>query len=321
MRRTKTAAALLSKRIPTARAGMTADAVRAAVLHERCRWDAVTYVYILDADERLAGVISMKELICADAKAQVDDIMVYDVVTTHPTTDQEHVAMQAIRHGIKAVPVVDHDGRFLGVVGTDAILKTLHEEHVEDFLRYAGIRRTERITDILTARMGTLVRHRLPWLIVGLAGSMVGTLVVRAFEGVLTQELRLAFFIPLIVYMSDALGTQTQTLYIRSLAMEHPTFRRLLPRELGVTLVMSAACAVLLATFALVGFRSVAIAWTVGLALFLTMLSASALALAVTTLLARTGRDPALGGGPLATVIQDVASLLLYFLIASAIIL
>lgn len=316
-----TAAALLSKRIPTARTGMTVSAVRRAVLHERCRWDSVTYVYILDAQEHPVGVVSMKELICADAKASIDAVMTRDIVIVHPTTDQEHVAMRAIRHGIKAVPVVDGNGRFLGVVGTDAILKTLHAEHVEDFLRYAGIRHTERITDILKARVGELVRHRLPWLIVGLVGSMVGTLVVRAFEGVLTYDLRLAFFIPLIVYMSDALGTQTQTLYIRSLAMEHPTLRRLLPRELGVTVVMSAVCAVLIATFALVGFRSPAIAWTVGLALFLTMLSASALALTVTTILARAKRDPALGGGPLATVIQDVVSLLLYFLIASAIIL
>jgi magnesium transporter len=281
----------------------------------------VTYVYVLDVNEYLVGVLSMKELICADAKAHVEDIMVMNPITAHPTTDREHVAMRAIRHGIKAVPVVDHDQRFLGVVGTDAILKTLHEEHVEDFLRYAGIRRTERITDILTARVGALIRHRLPWLVVGLGGSMLGTLVVRAFEGVLVQELRLAFFIPLIVYMSDALGTQTQTLYIRALAMEHPRLSKLLPREFGVTLVMSAACSLLLALFALVGFQSGAIAWTVGLALFLTMLSASALALGVTTLLARSGKDPALGGGPLATVIQDVASLCIYFLVASAIIL
>ena len=314
-----TAAALLSKRIPTARVSMTVEAARRAVLHERCRWDSVTYVYILDAQDHPVGVVSMKELICADAKAPINAVMSRDVVVVHPTTDQEHVAMRAIRHGIKAVPVVNHDGKFIGVVGTDAILKTLHEEHVEDFLKFAGIRKTGAITDILTARIGSLIRHRLPWLLAGLGGAMLMTLLVRVFEDALTRELRLAFFVPLIVYMADALGTQTQTLYIRSLAMEQRPVGRLLAREFSVSLAMSAASAALLFAFALIAFRSAAIAWTVGIALFLTMLSASTLSVVVTSVLARAGRDPALGGGPLATVLQDAVSILLYFLIASAI--
>jgi len=316
-----TASTLLSKRIPTARIGMTVEAVRRVVLHERCRWDSVTYVYVLDAQDHPVGVISMKELICADAKAPIDAVMTQNVITAHPTTDQEHVAMRAIRHGIKAVPAVDHDGRFLGVVGTDAILKTLHAEHVEDFLRFAGIRKTGAITDILTDRIGTLVHRRLAWLLAGLGGAMLMTLLVRAFEDALARELRLAFFIPLIVYMADALGTQTQTLYIRSLAMEQRAFGRVFAREFTVSLGMGVTCAALLFAFALVGFQSAAVAWTVAIALFVAMLTASSLALLITATIARAGRDPALGGGPLATVAQDAVSILLYFLIASAIIL
>ncbi|MDO8598653.1 MAG: magnesium transporter [bacterium] len=320
MKRKATAAELLSKRVPTARSGELVESIRSTTLHERCQWDSVTYVYVLDAQDHLIGVISMKELICADAGARIDDIMVSTLITAHPTTDHEHVAMTAIRHRIKAVPVVDSDRRFLGVVGTDAILKTLHEEHVEDFLKYAGIRRTGTITDLLTARVGTLIHHRLPWLLVGLAGSMVATLLVRAFDHVLEQELALAFFIPLIVYMADAFGTQTQTLYIRGRVMERIPFWRTFAREIAVALGVGAACAVLLFAFALIGFQSVALAWTVGLALMSSILIAGTLALTITALLERLGKDSALGGGPLATVIQDVVSLAIYFLIASVII-
>lgn len=320
MKRKATAAELLSKRVPTAHSGDLVGSVRSTTLHERCQWDSVTYVYILNAQEHLIGVISMKELICADAKSRVEEVMIQSVVTANPTTDREHVAMRAIRHGIKAVPIVDHDGRFLGIVGTDAILKTLHEEHVEDFLKYAGIRRTGTITDLLTARVGTLIHHRLPWLLVGLAGSMVATLLVRAFDHVLERELALAFFIPLIVYMADAFGTQTQTLYIRGRVLERIPFGRTFAREIAVALGVGTACALLLFAFALIGFQSVALAWTVGLALMSSILVAGTLALTITALLERLGKDSALGGGPLATVIQDVVSLAIYFLIASAII-
>lgn len=305
--------------IPTVASGTHVAEARRAILTARCRWDTLTYVYVLDAARHLIGVISLKELLCADDDARIDDVMVRDPIAAHPTTDREHVATIAIRHRIKAVPVTDRDRVFLGVIGTDEILNTLHEEHVEGFLRFAGIRRTGAITDILTARVGTLIRHRLPWLLVGLLGSMVGTLIVRSFDHVLEQALALAFFIPLIVYMSDALGTQTQTLYIRSLAMERVPLGRMFARECAVALGIGSVCAALLFAFAGIIFQSVALAWTVALALLLTMCTAAGLAIGVTALLQRSGRDPALGGGPLATVIQDVASILVYFLVASAI--
>ncbi|MDO8621625.1 MAG: magnesium transporter [bacterium] len=315
-----TAAALLSTRIPTARIGMTVEAVRRAVLHERCHWDSVTYVYVLDAQDHPVGVVSMKELICADAKAPIEAVMTSNVVTAHPSTDQEHVAMRAIRHGIKAVPIVERDGRFLGVVGTDAMLKTLHRAHVEDLLRFAGVRRTRNVTDVLHAPIGALIRYRLPWLLVGLLGAIIMTLVARSFEHTLEREIAIAFFIPLIVYMADALGTQTQTLYIRAIAIGAVPVRRYLLRELGASLGMSGISAVALFAFAMVLFQRWTIAWAVSLALLIAMLTASTLAIVITAALARSRRDPALGGGPLATAIQDIVSLLVYFLVANAII-
>lgn len=314
-----TAATLLSMRIPTARIGMTVDAVRRSVLHERCRWDSVTYVYILDAKEHPVGVVSMKELICADAKAPIDAVMVQELVTAHPSTDQERVAMYAIRHGIKAVPIVEHDGRFLGVVGTDAILKTLHRAHVEDLLRFAGVRRTRNVTDVLHAPIGALIRYRLPWLLIGFLGAIMMTLIARSFTHALERELAIAFFIPLIMYMAAALGTQTQTLYIRAIAIGAVPVRRYLLRELGASLGMSAVSAVALFAFAIAAFQRWTIAWAVSIALFLAMLTASTLAVVITSALARSRRDPALGGGPLATAIQDIVSLLVYFLVASTI--
>jgi len=283
-------------------------------------WDSVHYVYVLDAERKLLGVASVKQVLQAADHAKIGDFMqpVKAHVTEH--SDQEHVAIKAIHHDLKAVPVLERGTeRFLGAVPAEKVLSILHEEHVEDFLRSAGIQRTLNITDIFHVGLFRLIRLRIGWLFVGLLGGMLATLVVQFFEHALERHLALAFFIPVLVYMADAVGTQSQTLFIRSLTIKHVSASRYFTREGSVGFLLGLLNAIVIFAFAYLVTWSAPIALTVALAMFLSILVATALALGITSLLVALKRDAALGSGPMATVIQDLLTLLIYFLVATVV--
>jgi len=177
------------------------------------------------------------------------------------------------------------------------------------------------VTDDVHEGAGRLVKVRLPWLIVGLLGGMVVTLMVSRFENILSTNLKLAFFIPIIVYLADAVGTQTETIYVRNLSKFKDNFYKYLAKEVLVGTCLGFILGALVATGAYLWLRSVETAITVGLAMFVNIIIAPVIAIIVPEILFKERVDPALGGGPFTTVIQDFTSLLIYFLIASAIIL
>lgn len=175
--------------------------------------------------------------------------------------------------------------------------------------------------DDATESVGLLLRLRLPWLAVGLAVGSLTTVLISRFEIVLASEVRLAFFIPIIVYLSGAVGTQTETIYVRNLGRRQIKLSAYIAKEMALGLILGAIFGSLTWLFALAWLRSAAIASTVGLAMFASISAATLIALAVASLLNKEHQDPALGAGPFTTVLQDLVGLLIYFFIASAIIL
>lgn len=282
-------------------------------------FESIIYIYVLE-EKKLVGVLSVKELLRAHTDTKLSDLMARQVVTVHPHTPLERAAITAIQHGIKAVPVTDHSGVFLGVVGTDTILHTLHKEHVEDLLRLGGIQIVEQkhILEMLSDRIGHLIKIRFSWLFLGLLGGFFATLVVRAFETTLMEKVALAFFMPAIVYMASAVGTQTQTLFIRLMAIKKIGVAQYVGRELVVDGALGILLASAMYIFARISSGQLEIALTVAFAMFLTILLSGLVAVAIPWLLIRFKRDPALGAGPFATVIQDILSLVVYFAVASA---
>ncbi|MBI4100942.1 magnesium transporter [Candidatus Microgenomates bacterium] len=178
------------------------------------------------------------------------------------------------------------------------------------------------LADDATEQVGLLLRLRLPWLIVGLMIGTVITFVISRFEKVLSEQLSLAFFIPIIVYMSDAVGTQTETIYVRNLSHQQAKFSIYFIKELTLGLVIGAISGGLVGVVAWVWLGSPSVAATVALAMWASITVAAIFALFVPTLLHKVAHvDPAVGAGPFTTVLQDLISLLIYFLIAGAIIL
>lgn len=307
-------------RVPTAAADDTAAAVLARM--SGSQFDYAGAVYIVDGESRLKGIVPLTRLLGAPAQARVGDLAQTRLPAVRPHTDQEHVASAAIHDETAAVPIVDDAQRLLGVVPPLALLEVLRHEHVEDLHRLAGIRReNSRARHAIEAPPSRRARDRLPWLLVGLAGSMLATFVVAYFEQALHARVAVAFFIPGIVYLADAIGTQTEAIAVRGLSLSRVSFASLILGEARTGLIIGITLAVLSFLPIWLWFGDVKLAAAVAVALLVAGAAATTIGMLFPWLLARTGRDPAFGSGPLATIVQDVLSLIIYFVTISLLIL
>jgi magnesium transporter len=302
-------------RVPTVRSDETAAGVLGRLPGQH--YDYAGTVYLVDADRRLLGSIPMTTLLAAAPSTPVVDLS-RSAHAVHGGTDQERIASHAIRHQINAVPVTDASGRLLGVVPPMVLLQVLRHEHVEDIHRLAGIRR-ENVQALVAmeAPPARRARDRLPWLVVGLAGSMVATLVVASFERALESRLAIAFFIPGIVYLADAIGTQTEAIAVRGLSLNHAPLGALIGGEMRTGLLIGLMLGLLSLPLVWLAFGDLRLATAVSLSILAAGTLATTIGLLLPWLLEKIGRDPAFGSGPIATIIQDVLSLLIYFLIAT----
>lgn len=264
----------------------------------------------------LVGVVSVESLLAADAALPVREVMERDPQSVEPGEDQESVAWKMVRVGRSSVPVAAADGTFVGVIPPRPVLRVLRIEHDEDLARMGGLLAgTARARHAAEERIPRRLWHRLPWLLVGLLGAMGSTAIVGAFEEQLETKLLLAFFIPAVVYMADAVGTQTEALVIRGLAAG-VSVRSVAARELLTGLIIGAAIGAAFLPFALLAWGDGSVALAVGLALVASCAIATAVAMALPWAFQRLGVDPAFGSGPLATVVQDLLSIAVYFAIA-----
>ena len=298
--------------IPRAAHDADGGEVRAAMAGRR--FASATDIAILEG-ERFVGLVPIERLIAAPDATPVADLVEVAAVVA-PEVDLETATRGAARAGGRSIAVVDAHGHFHGLVPPDRLLRVLEVEHEEDLARLGGF--LSRSSEARTASEEPVSRrlwHRLPWLALGLAGAMVSALVVGAFEEELRKEVLLAFFVPAVVYMADAVGTQTETVVIRGMALGIP-LRAIVRREVATGLVIGVLLGALFFAFTLAGWGQARVAAAVSLSLAISCSVATVVAMALPYLLARFGRDPAFGSGPLATVVQDLLSIVAYFGIA-----
>jgi magnesium transporter len=291
-------------------AGNVRTALRGVVLAE---------VAALDGD-RFVGLVPLERLLAADPETPLRRLVDPDPATVGPDADQEAVAWEAAHRGARAVAVVDREQQLLGVVPPERLIAILEHEHEEDLARLGGfLAKTGAARTASEEPVGRRLWHRLPWLAVGLAGAMLSAGIVAGFEEELERHVLLAFFVPAVVYMADAVGTQTEAVVIRGMAIGVP-LRRIVRSELATGLVIGALLGTVFFAFALGVWDDARIAAAVAIALFVSASIATTIAMSLPYALARLGRDPAFGAGPLATVIQDLLSILVYFAVASALV-
>jgi magnesium transporter len=307
------------RRVPVAAPSQEVWSVR-RLIETKHDWESVSYIYLLDTQKRLKGVVSIREVLSAPLDATMASLTKREPISVHPKTSLERAAILAIHHGIKCVPIVDAKGKFQGVIGTDQILETLQHAGIDDAIRYSGIHLEKRgLLDVLHGKVTFLTRRRLPWLLVGLSGGLLLSVLVGRFEASLREVVELAFFIPVIVYMASAVGNQTQALFMRSITIGEVRVMKFLGKEIAVNGLIGLIIGALASGAVMAVLGDEIVAAIVGLSMFLTVSLAGVVAVAMTVLLASRKEDPALGAGPIATVIQDGVSLTLYFLVATLI--
>ncbi len=307
----ETAARHLVTRVPTAAPDARAGEVREALA--RGRFDFADAVCLVDEEGRYHGMVPLPRLLGAPAGERVADLALPDAAA-RPEDDQEHVASIAVRHGVAAVPVTDEGHRFLGVVPPLALLRILRKEHVEDLHRLAGIRReSEHARSALEGPPVRRLHDRLPWLLVGLLGSVLSALVVAGFAAALSAKVAVAYFLPAIVYLADAIGTQTEAIAVRGLLFARRPGRRLVALELRTGLLIGAVLGVLLFPVAFLLTGDGRLAGAIAITVVAAGGVATTVGLAFPLLLSRLGADPAFGSGPVATIVQDILSIAIYF--------
>lgn len=309
----------MTTRVPVAAPEATIADIERMLLKGAREFESILYVYLVNQAGRLVGVISIKEVFQQQKQLGVNQFMVTDLVTIRPHTDQERAVHLALAHNLKAVPVVARNGAFLGAVLSDTLLQTLYREVSEDMLRLAGIKRSEAMFDnVLKIPLRKSLEHRIPWLLLGLLGGLLAAGIIGRFEQTLAHNLVLASFIPLMVYMADAVGTQMEAFVIRDLAVS-PTFNFLtyLIRHFLVTVLIGCITSALLVTISWFLYGSVKMGLVLGLSLFFAITSSVLTGLCIPYAFGRMHLDPANASGPVATIIQDLLSVTIFFLIAS----
>jgi magnesium transporter len=276
------------------------------------------YIYVIDNKNNLIGVISLEEIFNHPKSTPVNKIMKTQLATISLGADEEKAADLALKHGIRAVPIVKN-GKLLGAIPTKKLLAILNRSLQQDILHFAGIHKSHlNYEDTTKVPLLLSVVHRVPWLFIGLIGISIAAIFISIFDSILEKHIILASFIPAIVYMSSALGTQHQTLFIRDLAVLGKKLN-LFNYFLRQTFI-AAVIGLFVSSLTFLGiyiWKEFFIAFVIAFSMFVSLIVTNFTSLTTTLILFKLGKDPALGSGPFATVISDVSSIIIYFLIAS----
>lgn len=315
----ETAGALMSSDYATLYADMSvAEAVQALRL-EAPDAETIYQAYVIDEKRRLQGVVSLRDLILAEPRTPIKELMVRHVISATVDDDQEQVAKLLSRYDLLALPICDHEGRLVGIVTYDDAMDVVHEEATEDIHKGAGV--ATSIGRFKEASITLLYRKRVFWLVLLVFGNLLSGISIAAFEDIIAANLVLVFFLPLLVGSSGNAGSQSATLMVRALATGDVVMRdwfRLLGREALVALLLGSTMAFAVSILGWYrGGPEVALVLT--LSMIVTVLLGCLIGMSLPFILSRFKMDPASASAPLITSLCDAMGVLIYLLIASSI--
>ena len=285
--------------------------------------DKIFYVYVLDNKERLVGVVSLRNLVTSKNTKKLKEIMIKDIHAATSETDQEEVAKTVAQYNYLALPVVNRQNKFLGVVTIDDVVDIVREEASEDFLQMAGVGKDR---EILLKSPIENAQSRAPWIFASLIGGICAAAIIGYFDHLIKEMIVLAAFIPVIIGIGGNIGTQSSTIIVRGLAtgrVDVGNTSSLVIKEIIVGAILGTLYG------ALIGFASEPITGTridnlglvVGLSIGCSMTIATAVGASVPLILKKLSFDPAISTGPFVTTAIDILGVALYFIIASCILL
>lgn len=274
--------------------------------------DKVYAIYVVDDHDVLLGTLSLKKLLLTPEKTLIKKVYNEKVISVKANYDDEEVVNIMDKYDLVVLPVVDDLNRLIGRITIDDVVDVMKEEAMEDYNKASGI--TEQVDS--SDNIATLTRARLPWLLIGLVGGILGAQVMGIFD--IKNHIELAFFIPLIAAMGGNVGVQSAAIIVQGLASNSlgmDTISQRLLKELGVALLNGIICSglIMLITF-LIGYSS-SISLTVSISMMAVIIFAALFGTFVPLILDRYKIDPALATGPFITTVNDVLGLFIYFMI------
>ena len=311
------AGALMNTEVFTLHESITAgEAIK--TLQDQEGAEMVFYLYITDDDDRLVGIISLRALTTTSSNTTLKDIMIKNVHSIRPETDQEEVAKIVAQYNFLAVPVLDPDSKLLGIVTVDDVVDVIREEATEDFLRMAGVGKDR---EILLKSSWENAKTRLPWLFASWIGGVIAASLIGVFENMLENIIALAAFIPVILGMGGNIATQSSTIIVRGMATGRVNLGgeiKLILKEAQVGLILGTLYGVLLGLFARFIFSDAPenLGFVVGLSICASMIVAATVGTIIPLILRKLDIDPAVATGPFVTTSIDILGVLFYFLIA-----
>lgn len=295
--------------------GESLAAVQRSGLHGR-----VAYFYVVDEENRLRGVVPTRGLLLNPPESRVADLMVRNLITLPADATLLDACELFVMHRLLALPVVDREGRLLGVVDielyTDEIVDLTEREVANDVFQLIGV----RLAEVERASVPVIFRRRFPWLLCNIGGGLICAFLAGAFEGTLQRAIALALFIPVVLAVAESVSIQSLTLTLQAQHGARVPWRRVL-RALGteapVGVLLGLASGGLISAVAWLWLGQGGVAVCILLALAMAITAAAILGISVPAVLWSLQRDPKLASGPIVLALTDVTTLLLYLGLAT----
>jgi len=309
------AGGIMAKELVTVNENWTVSTCLKEISRQAEEVDEIYYIYVIDNEEKLKGILSLKKLILNHTNTKISNIYDHDVKMVSTNTRQEEVAEIMDKYDLVAIPVVDEIGRIRGRITFDDVIDFVREEAEKDYQMISGIAGDVEPGD----KVWELLRARFPWLLIGMLGGILGAVVLGSHEQSLTRVTELAFFIPLIMAMAGNVGVQSSSIVVQSIAsgvkdLETPT-RKLL-KEVSVAFFTAAIFSLLIFIYNFFKFGDMNLTYSVSISLFIVIIFASLFGTFIPLVLNRFKIDPALATGPFITTMNDILGMMIYLVIS-----
>jgi magnesium transporter len=283
--------------------------------------ETVYYLYVIDDLGKLIGVLSLRDLIVADPRTHIREIMYERVVSVPVDMHQEEVARMISKYDFLAIPVVDYEHKLVGIITVDDAMDVLTDEVSEDIAKLGGISGKDAGVLDLTVTAFEAARKRMPWLALLLVIGIFSGGIISRYEKTLEAVVVLAIFIPVIADMAGNTGTQSLAIVVRGLTTGQftgPDAWQLIKREAAVGVLVGVANGLFISIIVTIWQKNIVLGFVIGLTLLITLFFSTLAGTIVPLIMAKLRIDPAVASGPFITTINDILGLTIYFSTATA---
>lgn len=282
--------------------------------------ETIYYIYVVDQQDKLVGVLSLRELITSRPSNILENIMSENIISVYLDDDQEEVVKLVSKYDLLAIPVTDSNEKLRGIITVDDVIDVMEEEATEDMYKFAGTSEYESENteeDRPSVQAIGSVKARLPWLIVTLFGGFLSTMVFSKLDIILNQEyIFLVFFIPLILGMGGNIGTQASALTVRALSSKDGQIRNILVE--GATGALTGiACSLIIFITTYIWIKSLSISFIVSLSLIFNMIVSAIIGALVPVIFKKLDVDPSIVSAPLISTTLDITGITVYFIVVN----